>query len=72
MRCIAEGRGSRKGNKEIMEWKWSGNSQGVTSVGITEKIDENRFAVSHKYTLPDGNTMEEKMEMTRKKIKAEK
>jgi len=24
LRCIAEGRGIRQGNKEIMEWEWSG------------------------------------------------
>ena len=54
-------------NKEITEWQWSLTGQGVTSVNIIEKIDDNKFAISHKYTLPDGNTMEEKMEMIRRK-----
>ena len=67
LRCIVEGRGRLEGNKEIMEWEWFGTGQGVTSVGIMEKISDNKFAVSHKYTLPDGNKMEEKLEMTRKK-----
>ena len=31
-----------------------------------------KFTVNHKYTLPNGNKMEEKIEMSRKKIKADK
>ena len=64
-RCIAEGRGKREGNKEIMEWKWSGTGQGVTSVSIIEKINDNKFTYNHKYILPNGNIMEEKIEMIR-------
>lgn len=65
MRCIAEGRGKRDGNKEIIEWKWSGNAQGATSVGIIERISENKYTLNHKYILPNGNKMEDKVEMTR-------
>jgi hypothetical protein len=72
MRCIAEGRGRRQGNKEIIEWKWSGNAQGATSIRIIEKINDNKFTLNHKYTLPNGHKMEDKGEMTRKKIKTEK
>jgi hypothetical protein len=72
LRCIAEGRGRRQGNKEIIEWKWSGTAQGATSVRIIEKISNNKFTINHKYTLPDGSKMEDKGEMTRKKIKTEK
>jgi hypothetical protein len=72
LRCIAEGRGRRQGNKEIIEWKWSGTAQGATSVRIIEKTNDNKFTLNHKYTLPDGNQMEDKAEMTRKKIKTEK
>ena len=72
MRCIAEGRGRRQGNKEIIEWKWSVTAQGATSVRIIEKINDNKFTINHKYTLPDGSKMEDKIEMTRKKITAEK
>ncbi len=61
-RCIAEGRGRREGKKEIMEWKWSGTGQGATSVSIIEKINDNKFIGNHKYILPDGKKMEEKME----------
>jgi hypothetical protein len=72
MRCIAEGRVRRQGNKEIIEWKWSVTAQGATSVRIIEKINDNKFTLNHKYTLPNGNKMEDKGEMTRKKIKTEK
>jgi len=72
MRCIAEGRGRREGNKEIMEWKWSGQGQGASSIQITEKISDDKFIVTVKYTLPDGSTMEDKGEVTRKKKPAEK
>ena len=70
-RCIAKGTGRLEGNKEIMEWEWLGIGQGVTSVSIMEKISDNTFTYSMKYTLPGGNKMEEKLEMIRKKIKTE-
>ena len=66
-RCIAEGRGRRQGNKEIIEWKWSATGQGATSVRIIERINDNEFTLSQQYTLPDGSKMEDKVEMTRKK-----
>ncbi len=72
LRCIAEGRGRRQGNKEIIEWKWSATAQGATSVYIIEKINDNKFTLNHKYVLPNGNKMEDKIEMTRKKTMTEK
>ena len=72
MRCIAKGTGKREGNKEIMEWQWFAQAQGATSVHIIEKINDNKFTGNHYITLPNGNKMEEKIEMTRKKIKIEK
>jgi hypothetical protein len=36
LRCMARGRGKRDGNRELMEWEWSGAGQG-TSIRITEK-----------------------------------
>jgi hypothetical protein len=66
-RCIAKGIGRLEANKEIMEWKWSLTGQGVTSIGIIEKINDNKFSVLFIYTLPDGKKMEEKLEMIRKK-----
>ena len=72
LRCIAKGTGRLEGNKEIMEWEWSGTGQGATSIRIIEKINDNKFTLHHKYTLPNGNKMEDKAEFTRKKIKAEK
>jgi hypothetical protein len=50
-----------------MEWQWSLTGQGATSVYIIEKINDNKFILNHKYVLPDGNKMEDKIEMTRKK-----
>ncbi len=59
-RLYGQGRGTLEGNKEIMEWEWSGTLQGATSVGIMEKISDNKFTCTHKITLPNGNKMEEK------------
>lgn len=65
MRCIATGIGRIEGNKEIMDWVWSGTAQGATSMHIIEKINDNKFTYYHKYTLPNGNTMEDKVEFSR-------
>jgi hypothetical protein len=72
MRCVAKGTGRLEGNKEIMEWKWSATAQGATSVSIIEKINDNKFTYNHKYILPNGNKMEDKIEMTRVKAPTEK
>lgn len=72
MRCVATGIGKREGNKEIIEWTWSVNAQGATSVHIIEKINDNHFTLHHKYILPNGKKMEDIAEFTRKKIKTEK
>ena len=72
MRCIAKGTGRLEGNREIMEWVWSATAQGASSVSIIEKINDNKFTGNHKYILPDGNKMEERIEMTRRKIKTKK
>jgi hypothetical protein len=65
MRCIATGIGRIEGNKEIMDWVWSGTAQGATSMHIMEKINDDKFTYYHKYTLPNGNIMEDKVVMTR-------
>jgi hypothetical protein len=67
MRCIAKGTGRREGNKEIMQWQWSVQGQGASSMRITEKISDDKFVVTEKYTMQDGSTMEDKGEMIRKK-----
>jgi len=67
MRCIAAGKGRLEGNREIMEWVWSATAQGATSVSIMEKINDDKFTYNHKYILPNGNKMEDKVEFTRKK-----
>jgi hypothetical protein len=71
-RCIAKGTGRLEGNKEILEWEWSGTGQGATSVSIIEKINNDKFTYNHKYILPDGKKMEDKVEFTRMKIKTKK
>ncbi len=71
-RLYGQGRGRLEGNKEIMEWEWSGIGRGLTSVSIMERINDNTSTASMKYTLPDGNEMEEKIEMIRRKIETEK
>jgi len=72
MRCVATGTGRLQGNREIMEWVWSATAQGATSVSIMEKINDNKFIYNHKYILPNGKKMEDKVEFTRKKIKTAK
>ncbi|MHC4560780.1 MAG: hypothetical protein ACYS80_26160 [Planctomycetota bacterium] len=67
LRCVARGTGRLEGNKEIMEWEWSATAQGATSVRIIEKINDNKFTYNHKYILPNGKKMEDKIEMTRVK-----
>jgi hypothetical protein len=71
LRCIAEGRGKREGNKETMKWEWSAAGQG-SSVRITEKVSDDKFIITEKYTMPDGSIMVDKAEMTRRKSAAEK
>jgi len=71
LRCIAIGTGKREGNKEVMEWQWSGSGQG-TSIRITEKVSDDKLIMTEKYILPDGSILEDKGEMTRKKITTEK
>ena len=72
MRCIAQGRGKRQGNREIIEWEWSATAQGATSVSTTEKDNDNKFTYNHKYILPNGNKMEDTIEFTRKTTTTEK
>jgi len=72
LRCIAEGRGRREGNKEIIKWKWFGTGQGASSIRITEKISDDKIIVTEKYILPDGIIMEDRGVMTRVKVTTEK
>jgi hypothetical protein len=67
-RCTAQGRGKRQGNKEIIEWVWtSGAAKGTTSISTTEKISNDKATCTNEYILPNGQKIEEKLEMTRKK-----
>jgi len=70
MRRVAEGKGKLQGNKEITEWQWFAQGQGASSmrsIHIMERVSDDRFITTKKYILPDGSTMEGKVEMTRKK-----
>ena len=64
LRCIAQGRGKREGNREIMEWEWA---TGHKSTRITEKLSEDRMAVIQRTPMPDGGVMEEKGVSIRRK-----
>ena len=64
LRCVAKGTGKRQGNKEIMNWVWSVQGQG-SSTRVTEKISDDKFISTEKYTMPDGSAMEDKAEMSR-------
>ncbi len=65
-RCTAEGIGIRKGNTEVIEWKWSLAGAG-TSVRVTERVGDDKIAVVERYTLPDGSTMEDRAVMARRR-----
>ena len=65
-RCVAEGTGTRGGNREVIEWEWS-LAGGGTSVRTTARTGDNKLTVVEKYTLPDGSTMEDRIRMIRKR-----
>jgi len=69
LRCIAVGRGSRQGDKEVIEWKWQkGGQQVTTSIRTTERVSEDKLMMTDKYIAPDGKVlMEGKAEAVRKK-----
>jgi len=68
LRCIALGRGSRQGDKEVIEWKWKGGQQEITSIRTTERVSENKLMMTDKYIAPDGKVlMEGKVQAIRKK-----
>jgi hypothetical protein len=64
LRCVAKGTGKRESNKETINWVWSVQGQG-TSTRVIEKISDDRFISTEKYTMPDGSAMEDRAEMTR-------
>ncbi len=65
-RCVAEGTGQREGDRETMRWEWLVGGQG-TSVRTTQRIGDARLVITEKYTLPDGTSMEDRVQMTRKR-----
>lgn len=68
LRCIAQGKGRRQENKEIMEWKWNCSGHEATSVRTTERISDDKLVMTEKYIAPDGSVwMEGSTEALRKK-----
>lgn len=65
-RCVAKGTGTREGNKEVMNWEWSVGGRG-TSVRTTERISEDKLTATEIYNLTDGSTMEDRVQMTRRR-----
>ena len=65
LRCVAKGRGKRQDNKEVIEWNWSVTAQGATSISTIERIDNDKFTLNNKYNLPNGDKMEDMIQMTR-------
>jgi hypothetical protein len=65
-RCVARGSGTCDGNEEAIQWEWS-LAGGGTSVRTTEKISDDKLTITEKYTLPDGGTMEDRVQMIRKR-----
>ena len=63
-RCVAKGTGKREDNKETINWVWSVGGQG-SSIRVTEKIGDNKFRSTEKYSLPGGSAMEDTIEMNR-------
>jgi len=66
LRCVAEGRGKRQGDKEVMDWQWSVGGQ-ETSTRVTERVSEDECIITQKDTSPDGTVTEGKARMTRSK-----
>jgi len=64
LRCTANGRGKRQGNKETMEWVWA---TGHKSTRITERMSDDRMVITQRTPMPDGSVMEEKGESKRMK-----
>lgn len=70
-RCVATGTGKLEGNRETMEWRWSVAGEG-TSVRVTEKVSDDEFTVTEKYTLADGSIMQDRVQMIRKESRPDK
>ncbi|MCI0499240.1 MAG: hypothetical protein L0Y36_06130 [Planctomycetales bacterium] len=64
LRCIAEGRGTCDGKKEITEWEWA---TGHKSTRIMERVDNDTVVATERILMPDGSYMEESGKTTRKK-----
>jgi len=69
-RSVFDGRSKREENKEIMEWEWL--EQRVSTIRIIEKVSDDKFIMTGKWTMPNGSVMDDKTEMTRKRKMTEK
>jgi hypothetical protein len=64
-RCVAKGTGKHEGNRQVLNWEWSVAGQG-TSVRTTDRIGDDKLTMVERYAMPDGSTMEDRIQMTRK------
>ncbi len=65
-RCVAKGAGKREGDREVIQWEWSVGGQG-TSERTTDKVGDDRLTIVERYALPDGGSMEDRVQMTRRR-----
>lgn len=62
LRCIAKGRGTREGYREVVQWEWQ---NGQRSTRITERVSDDRMRVIERTGNPDGSIMEDQGEFVR-------
>jgi hypothetical protein len=67
LRCVAAGKGTRQGNKEVIEWRWSIGGRG-TSTRTMERFNTNEAIITEKFTMPDGSITEGKGRMVRQVV----
>ena len=67
-RGMYEGKGKPEGNKITMVWE----SPMGKAERTMEKVSADKFTVLEKFSMPDGQMMESKSEMTRKPMMSEK
>lgn len=63
MRTMSKGKGKREGNVVTMEWE----DQNTKMTRVLEKVSEDKFTETVSWAGPDGNMMQAKSVMTRKK-----
>ena len=65
MRGVYNGKGKREGNKITAHWE---GPMGMARDETMEKVSDDKFVIMFKQKMPDGNAMEGRTELTRKKM----